>query len=256
MQFDNRVQECARALTEGDWDTAEGLLSRSFFGYSPAADEPTAAERIIAILSDVKAAMPDLSLSISNVSSDGDTHAGVLNVVGTHTNPLWGAPGRGNTITWSNPVSIRSIDDRLAVRFDDVAFPDLVGVVRQFGLINPPDSMDQPTPSPVSIPEFLLKVIMTGQAGHKDCSHLDQIAVTEPTTRVCAECFAQGVNWPALRMCLTCGFVGCCDTSRNKHMLQHHQETGHPLMRSIRMDEAWVWCYTDNAFFERSILER
>jgi uncharacterized UBP type Zn finger protein len=57
-------------------------------------------------------------------------------------------------------------------------------------------------------------------------------------------------------MCLICGHVGCCDTSKNKHAFQHFEKTGHPLMRSIRMDEGWVWCYEDNAFFEKSILAR
>lgn len=71
-----------------------------------------------------------------------------------------------------------------------------------------------------------------------------------------AACFDQGDNWPALRLCLICGFVGCCDTSKNKHMLNHYEETGHPIMRSIRMDEGWVWCYEDNAFFETAVLDR
>jgi uncharacterized UBP type Zn finger protein len=57
-------------------------------------------------------------------------------------------------------------------------------------------------------------------------------------------------------MCLTCGFVGCCDTSKNKHMKAHYEETGHPLFRSIRLQESWVWCYEDNAFFSGKILEQ
>ena len=83
-----------------------------------------------------------------------------------------------------------------------------------------------------------------------------QVVAVEPETRLCAPCYTGGVNWPALRMCLTCGSVGCCDTSRNKHALKHYEESGHPLIRSIRFDESWVWCYADNAFFEGSILDR
>jgi uncharacterized UBP type Zn finger protein len=56
-------------------------------------------------------------------------------------------------------------------------------------------------------------------------------------------------------MCLVCGFVGCCDTSTNRHMVGHYEETGHPIFRSIRGDEGWVWCYADDAFFEKPILD-
>jgi uncharacterized UBP type Zn finger protein len=49
-------------------------------------------------------------------------------------------------------------------------------------------------------------------------------------------------------MCLICGFVGCCDTSKNKHMLEHVRETGHPIIRSLQPGEAWIWCYEDEAF--------
>ena len=80
--------------------------------------------------------------------------------------------------------------------------------------------------------------------------------ITEPTTAECEQCVATGDIWPALRMCLICGFVGCCDTSKNRHMAGHHAETGHPIFRSINADEGWIWCYDDDAFFEKSTLER
>ncbi len=56
-------------------------------------------------------------------------------------------------------------------------------------------------------------------------------------------------------MCLICGFVGCCDTAKNKHMKQHYETSGHPIFRSIRLAEGWIWCYADNAFFEARTLE-
>jgi len=256
VSVDARLNEAVQALAAGDWEAVPGFVADSFFAYSPGPDEPTAAERLMEIVSDMRGAMPDLSASITDLAADGDVYVGTLTVSGTHENALWGAPGTGRSITWTNPITIKPIGDRFAIRFDGVAFPDVVAVLRQFGMVNPPDQMDEPPPYPVSIPDFLLKVVLTGQAGDKPCSHLDQIQLTEPSTRVCAACFVDGVNWPALRMCLVCGFVGCCDTSKNKHMLQHHEETGHALMRSIRMDEGWVWCYEDNAFFEKRTLDR
>ena len=97
-------------------------------------------------------------------------------------------------------------------------------------------------------PEFLLKLLFTRQLAEKTCSHLDQIEAVRPETDVCPQCVELGDTWPALRMCLICGFVGCCDTSKNKHMLAHVHETGHPIIRSIQHGEAWIWCYEDEAF--------
>ena len=34
-------------------------------------------------------------------------------------------------------------------------------------------------------------------------------------------------------MCLTCGHVGCCDSSIGKHATKHFEETGHPVMKAI-----------------------
>ncbi len=256
MSVDARLNEAVQAIADGDWDALPGFIADSFFSHSPGPDEPTAVERFMTIVSDVRRAVPDLLVTIENLEPDGDVFTGTFLLGGTHENPLWGAPGTGRRISWTNPITIKPIGEAFALRFDDVMFPDLVAVLRQFGLVNPPDAMDEPLRYPVSIPEFVLKLVFTGQAGDKPCSHLNQIHVTEASTRVCAPCFAQGVNWPALRMCLVCGFVGCCDTSKLKHMIQHYEETGHALMRSIRMDEGWVWCYEDNAFFEQSVLDR
>jgi predicted ester cyclase len=256
VTFEARLREVSDAIARGDWEALPGMLSDRFFEYSPHDDEPTASARIVEALSNLKRALPDLVVAFSNPLPDGDLLRATLSMTGTHSNPLWGSPGSGNPITWANPVTIKLIDDRIAIRFDDVAFPDLVQVLRQLELVNPADQMDKPPVHPIAIPEFALKVLMTGQAGDVECTHLDQIRVTEPATRMCAGCFSEGTSWPALRMCLTCGFVGCCDMSKNKHMKQHHEETGHPLMRSVNMDEGWVWCYVDSAFFEKGLLAR
>jgi len=78
------------------------------------------------------------------------------------------------------------------------------------------------------------------------CTHMDQIKVTEPTTHVCEECVKMGDTWLHLRMCLICGNVGCCDSSKNKHATKHFHSSNHPLIRSIQPGEAWVYCYVDN----------
>jgi uncharacterized UBP type Zn finger protein len=78
-----------------------------------------------------------------------------------------------------------------------------------------------------------------------ECTHLDSIAITTTTTHVCEECVKLGDRWVHLRLCLSCGNVGCCDSSKNKHATKHFRTTQHPLIRSVERGEAWVWCYVD-----------
>lgn len=77
------------------------------------------------------------------------------------------------------------------------------------------------------------------------CTHLDQIKVTSTDLRVCEECIKVGDRWVHLRLCLECGHVGCCDSSKNKHATKHFHHSHHPLIRSIEPGENWVWCYPD-----------
>ena len=55
-------------------------------------------------------------------------------------------------------------------------------------------------------------------------------------------------------MCMQCGYVGCCDSSKNKHALAHFHVTQHPIARSIEPNEEWAWCYVDQLWFERLVL--
>ena len=77
------------------------------------------------------------------------------------------------------------------------------------------------------------------------CTHLDRIVPVHPSARGCEECLRSGDRWVHLRICLTCGHVGCCDTSKNKHATGHFHATAHPIMRSLEPGETWGWCYVD-----------
>jgi uncharacterized UBP type Zn finger protein len=77
------------------------------------------------------------------------------------------------------------------------------------------------------------------------CKHLDQIKIKHTNKRACEECLKMGDTWVHLRLCLTCGQVGCCDSSKNKHATKHFHATQHPLVRSLEPGETWVWCYVD-----------
>jgi CPA1 family monovalent cation:H+ antiporter len=80
-----------------------------------------------------------------------------------------------------------------------------------------------------------------------NCPHLrDAPRVVQPRTpEGCEECLRDGTRWVHLRLCLSCGHVGCCDSSVMKHATAHYHETEHPVMRSIEPGEAWRWCFPD-----------
>ena len=84
----------------------------------------------------------------------------------------------------------------------------------------------------------------------KPCTHRDEIKEVAPGSAGCAECLKKGDQWVQLRMCLKCGNVGCCDSSKNKHATAHFRATGHPVMRSIEPGENWKWCYIDRTSFD------
>jgi len=86
------------------------------------------------------------------------------------------------------------------------------------------------------------------------CTHLDQIKrakpPVKPKTKGCEECLKMGDGWVHLRLCLSCGHVGCCDSSKNKHATKHFHATKHPVVRSQEPGESWMWCYVDEVMFE------
>ncbi|WP_370290548.1 Na+/H+ antiporter [Nocardioides sp.] len=82
---------------------------------------------------------------------------------------------------------------------------------------------------------------------HEGCEDLEDAARQEhpepPTAMECPGCLAEGTRWVALRMCLTCGHVGCCDSSPARHASRHFHDTEHRVMRSIEPGEDWRWCF-------------
>lgn len=80
----------------------------------------------------------------------------------------------------------------------------------------------------------------------KECAHIDQTRAVKPRTNGCGECLQTGDEWLHLRLCLTCGNVGCCDDSKNKHATAHYDSTRHPIIESLEPGEDWRWCYVDD----------
>ena len=84
----------------------------------------------------------------------------------------------------------------------------------------------------------------------EQCEHFDQIHKITPSDSGCKECMAIGEPWVKLRICLTCGHVGGCDSSNGRHATKHFEETGHAIMQTFEPDEDWLWCYEHKKMFQ------
>ena len=83
------------------------------------------------------------------------------------------------------------------------------------------------------------------------CRHLDEVRDVSPRTPDgCEECLASHMRWVHLRLCMTCGHVGCCDSSLGRHATKHYRDTGHPIANSFEVGEDWGWCYVDSIFLD------
>ncbi|HEX2064041.1 MAG TPA: UBP-type zinc finger domain-containing protein [Acidimicrobiales bacterium] len=82
------------------------------------------------------------------------------------------------------------------------------------------------------------------------CTHLDQVREVDPRAEGCEECLAADGRWVHLRICMSCGHIGCCDSSPGRHATGHHRHTTHPIVRSFEPGEDWWWCYPDDLAFE------
>ena len=77
------------------------------------------------------------------------------------------------------------------------------------------------------------------------CPHSGEVRTVTPGTLGCEECLKTGDWWVHLRLCRSCGHVGCCDDSPNRHARKHFQATGHPIIEGYDPPEGWGWCWID-----------
>ena len=240
------LTELVAACNQGDLAAFDRLLLPDYFGYVPQAGEPAAPQACTDIGRALRGACPDLRVTLGPLSLTDDGLSGPMTVEGTFTGSLWGAPGDGAPHSLSGMVVARGEGERLALRWEQMNF---VSTLRGMGVMPQPEKAHLRPAHSVTMPEIVLRLIHNGmKLQEKPCGHLDRIRVTEPDHQVCEDCVASGDEWPALRMCLECGYVGCCDVAVNKHMKKHCAATGHVIFRSIQPGEAWLWCYADSAF--------
>ncbi|MGH9840863.1 MAG: cation:proton antiporter [Blastocatellia bacterium] len=91
-------------------------------------------------------------------------------------------------------------------------------------------------------------VRFTPAVGTEVCSHLEMIEPVLPSARGCEECLKSGDAWVHLRLCLTCGHAGCCDSSPNRHASKHYAATQHPIIASLEPGDDWAWCFPDESY--------
>ena len=84
------------------------------------------------------------------------------------------------------------------------------------------------------------------------CTHLDFVVTDAANTNGCKECLEMGDTWVHLRLCRTCGHVGCCDDSPNRHATAHFRSTDHPVIQSYEPGEDWWYCYRDDLVFQNN----
>jgi uncharacterized UBP type Zn finger protein len=77
------------------------------------------------------------------------------------------------------------------------------------------------------------------------CAHVSEIRDMSAKTQGCEECLASGGQWVHLRLCLSCGHMGCCDSSPGRHATRHYQASHHPIVQSAEPGEFWRWCFVD-----------
>lgn len=107
--------------------------------------------------------------------------------------------------------------------------------------------MSQKTNQAFGIGGKIRRFFSRSQSQEPQCTHLDQIQEVTPSAKGCEDCLKTGDRWVHLRMCMICGYVGCCDNSKNRHATKHFNATRHPIIKSMEPGEDWIWCYLDQA---------
>jgi CPA2 family monovalent cation:H+ antiporter-2 len=78
------------------------------------------------------------------------------------------------------------------------------------------------------------------------CPHTEVIRPVQPSAYGCEDCLRIGSTWVHLRICLSCGYAGCCDSSPHRHARAHAAEDAHPIMASLEPGDDWAYCFLDD----------
>ena len=98
--------------------------------------------------------------------------------------------------------------------------------------------------------QHLKDILQSYNCMNQKCEHFKDVDEenTSPNTKGCEECEKEKSDWVALRMCLVCGHIGCCDSSVGLHARKHFENTGHPVMIALP-NKPWRWCYEHKQYY-------
>jgi CPA2 family monovalent cation:H+ antiporter-2 len=141
------------------------------------------------------------------------------------------------------PDTALAVGDELTLR----GTPDVLAQIAPLFRVGEldPGALSKATADPRTFVDTERRVELHVAPGATSCGHLDEVHAVTPSARGCEECLAKGDRWVHLRICMTCGHVGCCDSSPNKHARAHFRTIQHPIIRSLEPGESWGWCFVD-----------
>lgn len=166
---------------------------------------------------------------------------GEIDLAGRHGLTLRSAVRRGRPLALSADLRVEA-GDRLTMEGAVTGFASAADLFRTG---SPPPAREEVPVSPRRRADIDPHVPISLEPTEGTCAHMAQIRAVHPSARGCEECLRSGDAWVHLRVCMSCGHVGCCDSSKNKHATAHFRTTGHPIVRSLEPGERWGWCYED-----------
>jgi CPA2 family monovalent cation:H+ antiporter-2 len=108
----------------------------------------------------------------------------------------------------------------------------------------------RPPPPPAATVVDTARVVAFRASAETACVHAPVSRPVLPSAPGCTECLREGSSWVHLRLCTSCGHVGCCDSSPGRHAAAHADRADHPVMCSAEPGEDWGWCYLDRTTLE------
>lgn len=140
----------------------------------------------------------------------------------------------GETIASPPDEFVLESGDRLTARASAQAFAEASRLLRSTTEVLEPAAQSS------------MRTITLTPEQRDGCEHTRGVQAEFTTAATgCEDCLKTGDTWVHLRMCMTCGGVRCCDSSKNQHATKHFHATNHPVIRSFEPVEKWAWCYVD-----------
>ncbi len=194
-------------------------------------DEPEMTHRVLAAARALNPDLPVLALAVDDREGEKLKSAGAEEVISSHRESTARLVARVLERYDVDPAEVRRYQDRMRTQ-PAAARPGSIQRARES------EALDEGNAE-------MVVTLSQQQRAAAGCSHTDATGEVRTDAQGCEECQKSGDSWVHLRICMTCGHVGCCDSSPNKDATKHFQATGHPIVKSFEPGETWAWCFVD-----------